>query len=340
MQLTFEGRDYELRPGESVLDAMARHGVGLPSACRVGSCQACLIRSVSGDPGPEARRGLKATWLASGYFLACLARPSSDLTVAEPGDDAYVSARLISARPIGPGVLRVLVRPDQRLDYQPGQHVRLSRAGGITRIYSIVGLPAESERTGVELHVRVYPAGAMSGWLARARPGAPLSLGGPAGECFYAPGNCDGPLLLAGTGTGIAPLLAVARAALANRHRGPVVLIHGAAGPDGLYLGRRCPPELTASAARTAGERPAVTWRRAGGRPAVTWRTCVRSDGEDIAAAVTAELAALTCPAGSVRAYLCGGVRSVSRMRRALFMAGMSLADIYADQFVPAGAGS
>ncbi|HUZ52208.1 MAG TPA: 2Fe-2S iron-sulfur cluster binding domain-containing protein [Streptosporangiaceae bacterium] len=318
MQLTFEGRDYELRPGESVLDAMARHGVGLPSACRVGSCQACMIRSVSGDPGPDARRGLKATWLAAGYFLACLARPSSDLTVAEPGDDAHTPARLISARPIGPGVLRVLVRPDHRLDYQPGQHVTLSRAGGITRIYSIVSLPAESARTGIELHVRVYPAGAMSGWLARARPATPLILGSPAGECFYVPGNSAGPLLLAGTGTGIAPLLAVARAALAHHHRGPVVLIHGAARPDGLYLGRQCPPALTAEAG-------------------LSWRTCLLSDGEDIAAAVTAQLAALTCPPGSVRAYLCGGARSVRRMRRALFMAGMSLADIYADQFVPAG---
>ena len=252
MQLTFEGRDYELRPGESVLDAMARHGVGLPSACRVGSCQACMIRSVSGDPGPDARRGLKATWLASGYFLACLARPLSDLTVAEPGNETRTPARLISARPIGPGVLRVLVRPDRPLDYQPGQHVTLSRAGGITRIYSIVSLPAQSARTGIELHVRVYPAGAMSGWLTRARPGAPLSLGSPAGECFYVPGNHGGPLLLAGTGTGIAPLLAIARAALAGQHPGPIVVIHGAAGPDGLYLGRPCPPALTAGAAMAA----------------------------------------------------------------------------------------
>jgi len=147
-----------------------------------------------------------------------------------------------------------------------------------------------------------------------------VSLGSPAGECFYVPGNSAGPLLLAGTGTGIAPLLAVARAALAHRHQGPVVVIHGAARPDGLYLGRPGPPALTG--------------------PAVSWRTCARSDGQDIAAAVTAELAALSCPPGSVRAYLCGGARSVSRMRRALFMAGMSLADIYADQFVPAGAGS
>ena len=300
-----------------------------------------MIRSVSGDPGPDARRGLKATWLASGYFLACLARPSSDLTVAEPGDDACTPARLISVRPIGPGVLRVLVRPDRHLDYQPGQHVTLSRAGGITRIYSIVSLPAESARTGIELHVRVYPAGAMSGWLTRARPGTPLSLGSPAGECFYVPGHCAGPLLLAGTGTGIAPLLAVARAALAHHHRGPVVLIHGAARPGGLYLGRQCPPALTVQAARAAEPgRMAGAVLTADARPAVSWRTCVLSDGEDIAASVTAELAALTCAPGTVRAYLCGGARSVSRMRRALFMAGMSLADICADQFVPAGAGS
>ncbi|HEX9067053.1 MAG TPA: 2Fe-2S iron-sulfur cluster binding domain-containing protein, partial [Streptosporangiaceae bacterium] len=75
MLLTFDSRPYDLRPGESVLDAMARHGVSLPSACRAGSCQACLVRSVSGDPGEQTRRELKP-WQADGYFLACLARPA------------------------------------------------------------------------------------------------------------------------------------------------------------------------------------------------------------------------------------------------------------------------
>jgi CDP-4-dehydro-6-deoxyglucose reductase, E3 len=320
MLLTFEGRDYELRPGESVLQGLARHGVGLPSACLAGSCQACLIRSVSGDPGPDARRGLKPTWQAAGYFLACLARPASDLAAAGAGEDTRIAATLACVTPMGPRVLRVRVRPDRPLDYQPGQHVALSTEDGLTRLYSPASLPAESARTGLEFHVRVYQDGAMSQWLARALPGAPLTVGSPGGECFYVPGDPDGPLLLAGTGTGIAPLLAVARTALAGRHRGPVVLIHGAAGQDGLYLGLRRPASLTA----------------AGARPAPSWRTCLRCDGADIAAAVTEELARLRCPAGSVRAYLCGGARSVARMRRALFLAGMSLADIYADQFVPA----
>ena len=37
-----------------------------------------------------------------------------------------------------------------------------------------------------------------------------------------------------------------------------------------------------------------------------------------------------------MRAYICGGGRSAARMRRALFMAGMSLRSIQADEFVPA----
>lgn len=47
------------------------------------------------------------------------------------------------------------------------------------------------------------------------------------------------------------------------------------------------------------------------------------------------ELARLGDPA-IVRAYLCGGAGVGRRMRRALFLAGMSLQSIQADEFVPA----
>ena len=50
---------------------------------------------------------------------------------------------------------------------------------------------------------------------------------------------------------------------------------------------------------------------------------------------VSLELARLGDPA-IVRAYRRGGVRSVARMRRALFMAGMSPQSIQADAPVPA----
>jgi NAD(P)H-flavin reductase len=125
-------------------------------------------------------------------------------------------------------------------------------------------------------------------------------------------------LLLAGTGTGIAPLLAIARDALERGHAGPLAVLYGAAEPGRLYLGTSPPRCVKPEALAT-----------------IRWRTCALSRGQDIVAAVTAELAAGPGPAAT-RAFLCGGPRTVAAMRRALFLARMSLRDICADQFAPA----
>ncbi|MHB1593400.1 MAG: 2Fe-2S iron-sulfur cluster-binding protein [Streptosporangiaceae bacterium] len=349
MLLTFEGRDYDLHPGESVLDGMSRHGVRLPSACRAGICRACLIRAVHGNPGEDAGRGLKPTWLAAGYFLACLARPASDLAVTLAGPEVSTPARVTGIRRLSPDVIGVTLRPERPVDFLPGQHLPLTVPDGLTRVYSSASLPAEVGRAGLDLHIRTYPGGAMSGWLGRAGPGAAVTIGAPGGECCYLPGDRSAPLLLVGTGTGIAPLMAIARAALADDHTGPIALVHGAADPDRRYAGTRLPDRIR-RAARARNVRvwggPAGDGRPGGGRPgrgrmagmpgAVTWQTCVRSRGEDIVDAATRALAALTDRPGTARAYLCGGAGSVIRSRRALFLAGLSLSDIYADLFTPA----
>lgn len=318
MLLTFGGRGYALRAGESVLEGLARHGVGLPSACRAGACHSCLLRAEAGDPGEAGREGLKPALRASGYFLACLARPAGDVTVTLADGDIFTPATLLRSEHLAADVLAVWLRPRREVSFRAGQHVTLNRGGGVIRPYSIANLPAEADRDGMEFHLRVYPQGAMSAWLSAARPGTGLGMGVPAGQCFYLRGDPTAPLLLAGTGTGIAPLLAIARDARAYGHTGPVMIVHGASDADRLYLGERSP-----------GSRAPAS-----GGSVFRWRTCVRSRGEDIVAAVVAEFSALADPAAA-RAYLCGGSDSVTRMRRALFMAGMSLHAIGADEFLP-----
>jgi CDP-4-dehydro-6-deoxyglucose reductase, E3 len=310
-----------------VLSALSRQGVRLPSACQAGVCRACLVRALHGDPGPAGSAGLEDALRADGYFLACQARPVSDLTVALADGDIYTPARLLSVRRDGPA-MRVRVRPEQPLSFRAGQHVALRIPAAsygdtgngdtgngdaeLVRVYSFANRPAEAAREGVEFYVRVYPDGAMSAWLAAARPGAELSLGRPAGTCCYRPGEPGAPLLLAGTGTGVAPLAAVARDALAHGHHGPIVLLRGATDASGL-----CPEEyLPAAPARL--------------------RTCVLSRGEDIVAAAEAEYAALPPGTAATQVYLCGGPGVVARMRRALFLAGQSLRRIHADEFSPA----
>ncbi len=311
MRLTIGRRDLSLDPGETVLQALGRHGINLPSACRSGICQACLIRAVRGNPGAGSRTGLRDSLADRGFFLACMARPRDDLTVALAGDEVYTPASVQSVVPITDSVLRVWIRPARPLEFRAGQHVTLRRAGGIARVYSIANRPEEAADKGIEMHVRVYPGGAMSGWLARAELGSPVSLGVPAGDCCYLPGDPAAPLLLAGTGTGIAPLLGIARDAVMLGHHGPIALIHGVTHPDARYL----------SSLETASPPHGVRTR-----------ICARSAGEDITEAALQELTGLQEPA-SASAYLCGGPAAVHRTRRALFLAGMSLRRIHADLF-------
>jgi CDP-4-dehydro-6-deoxyglucose reductase, E3 len=314
MRLTVGQRQLDIDPGETVLQALARQGVALPSACQSGVCQACLLRVVQGNPGAESRAGLRDSLTDRGFFLACMARPGDDLTIALAADEAFTPATLESKVAVTDSVLRVWVKPASPVEFRPGQHVAVRRAGGIIRVYSIANQPREAAADGIELHVRVYRGGAMSAWLAHAEPGSPLSLGLPAGDCCYRPADPSAPLLLAGTGTGLAPLAAIARDAVAQAHRGPIVLIHGSDRPGGTYLGK-----LT----------------RHGWPQGVRIRMCAKSAGQDITEAALEEFAALTDRA-SARAYLCGGPGAVHRTRRALFLAGMSLRRIHADDFRPA----
>jgi CDP-4-dehydro-6-deoxyglucose reductase len=311
VRLTVGGRELDIRDGETVLAALTRGGVPVPSACRAGACQACLVLALRGDPGPAARAGLEQAMQADGYFLACTARPVQDLTVALAGHDVFTPAELLSVTPVTDDLIRVRVRPRRRLEFRAGQHVALRTEHGpvVVRVYSIANLPSEALGDGLEFYVRVYPRGQMSGWLARATPGEQVSLGRPAGSCCYQPQEPDSPLLLAGTGTGIAPLTAIARDALAHGHRGPVIVVSGAA---------------------DAGRLHSWPWPRA-----VSPRICLLSRGEDIVAVVTGELGGLAEPSRA-RAYLCGGPQVVARMRRALFLAGLSLRRIHCDEFAPA----
>ena len=189
---------------------------------------------------------MKDSWKARGYFLACVCQPEGDLTATAVGSDARITATITALDHLTHDVLRVRLACDAPFDFRPGQYVTLFRDNGLARSYSIASLPEEGE---IELHVRRVPNGRMSGWLyEEARAGAHVHLQGPSGECFYVPGREDQPMLLIGTGTGLAPLYGIVRDALKSGHRGPIHLFHGAVRPAGLYLSK----ELAAMAAAHA----------------------------------------------------------------------------------------
>ncbi len=312
-----EAKWYPLESGESVLDGLLRQGVSVPNSCRAGACQSCLMKAERGTVPDAARVGLKDTLVAQGYFLACTCRPPEGTELEVAGAEALrVPARITSLTLLSADVLRVRLLPDAPFEYRAGQYISLVRGDGLARSYSLANLPHERA---LELHVRLVPGGAMSGWLAgEARPGDAVHIQGPAGSCFYIPGRPQQPVLLAGTGTGLAPLYGIVRDALEAGHTGPIWLFHGARTPEGLYLRE----ELRALAER---------------HPHLQYRPCVLTGGSrDIAEGPIDGLIRAECPRPvGWRAWLCGDPGLVLSLRKKLFLAGLSLKDLHADAFLP-----
>ncbi len=303
--LTWEGQSIAVAPGESALDALLGAGVSIPHSCRAGACQSCLVQASSGTIPPPAQQGLKPALIAQGYLLACLCHPETDLSLNAPGPGARIPAVITKLSWLSDSVLQVQLSTDESLEHRPGQYLTLLRDDGLARSYSIAG-------EHLELHVRRIPGGAMSNWLAEAEPGTPVTLQGPAGDCFYTPGDLYQPILLAGAGTGLAPLYGILRDALRHGHQGPIWLYHGALNEGGLYLTAEL--EALAQVHHNFQYRPTL-FHRDGPLPKV--------------------LATAHPQLAGWRGFVCGDPQIVNLLRKSLFLAGMASRAISADAFLP-----
>lgn len=325
MRLHFEGQTLALLPGETVLQGIERHGGCMPAFCRRGVCQSCVVKASRGSVPPAAQQGLKDGLRQQGLFLACQCVPTEELVVERHGSSQAFASRVEHVEPLSDTVLRVRLTEPAGLRHQAGQFIQLERPGdGLVRAYSVASLPGAP----LELHVALLPGGAMSQWLLGA-VGEPVLVRGPFGECFYLPEEPERPLCLAGTGTGLAPLLGVLRAALAAGHRAPIRLYHGAVLGSGLYLwGELCALARRMPALRVIGS---VLEGPPPGPPGLDGPTVVHRP-LDVA------LFAQGAPSPEERAYLCGAPELVRSLQRKLYLAGVSLDRIHADAFVAPGA--
>jgi NAD(P)H-flavin reductase len=313
--VTYSGSSYTATPGEAVLDTLLRHGVSISNSCRAGACQSCLLRASGGDIPAPAQRGLKATLVEQGYFLSCAWVPDRDVTI-EPATGIEVTGTIASLERLTPTVLRARVQLPAPLAYRAGQYVTLRREDGLSRSYSLASQPADDL---LELHVRLAPHGRMSGWLFNeARTGEGVMLRGPSGDCFYTTTAAEQPLLMIGTGTGLAPLVGIVRDALQQGHTGPIHLFHGSRTAEGLYL---------------QDELRAITRAHANVHyDPVTPLDDQTSTANALARAVIARHPSLT----GWRAFVCGNPAAVTLLKKKLFLAGVSSREIFSDAFLEA----
>jgi ferredoxin-NADP reductase/ferredoxin len=314
--LKFEGVDIQAAEGQTVLAALENAGIAIDNACRAGVCQSCLVRSLDAPPPAAAQAGLPKAMAMDGYFMACVCVPEGPLTIGRAGEARQrIETTVRAIEPLSPTVVRLSLEDQGRFACRPGQFLSLiDPASGLTRSYSIAGKADGA----VELHLRLLPGGAMSGLVAeRLAPGDTMIIAGPSGTCVYDPAEPDRRLVLAGTGTGLAPLWGILQDALASGHRGPISLYHGALDRTGLYL----VDELEAL-------------QRS--RPGFRYTPCLRDEPGPAGGDLQAVVSALETDLANTTFFLCGDELLINRMKRGLFLAGAKLDRIFADPFTPA----
>ena len=283
------------------------------------------MHASQGEVPEAAQKGLKTTLRKQNLFLSCQCLPEHDMTVSLPDAQGLDTRAVIASREmLNHNVMRLLLRPESGFACEPGQFISLINGDGLARSYSVANTPV---RDGViELHIRLLKGGMMSDFLREeAAPGETVTVRGPAGNCFYVSDDGrDYPIVLAGTGTGLAPLYGIVKQALAMGHNGAIQLFHGALHSNDLYLVE----ELLALAAGHAPLRytPCVLHDAPGSLPGPFY---VQGNIEDVV------LSALPSDKAPARLFLCGAPEFVNALKRKAFLAGLASRHIFADAFLP-----
>ncbi|HYX37381.1 MAG TPA: 2Fe-2S iron-sulfur cluster-binding protein [Oligoflexus sp.] len=320
LQIQYQEHTAIFARGDTVLEALERAGASVPSSCRAGACQHCIMRVTEGQVPASSQAGLKDSLRKTGHFLSCICRPDQNLT-CEPAHTAAFRGQVTiqEIRPIGPDVVLVQLSRPADFNFQPGQFVTVQREDGLARSYSIA---SQASQDALEIHVRRVPQGRLSGWFhTTARPGDQLWMEGPKGDCTYYPGQPSEPLVLVGTGTGIAPLLALVQDACNQGHQGSIAIYHGALTEDRFYW----VDEIKA----LAKSLPNIKYVRCVLRGPASPEVRV-GELKDIVLADPSD-------PKQKRVYLCGDPGLVRILKKQIFLAGVSMSRLHADPFIGTG---
>ncbi|MFD5577950.1 globin domain-containing protein [Streptomyces pseudogriseolus] len=205
--------------------------------------------------------------------------------------------------------------------FRPGQYVsvRVALADGARQIrqYSLSGQPGPGLRqfSVKRVHEEPAPEGEVSGHLhARVRAGDVLELSEAYGDLVLDAGD-DTPLLLASAGIGVTPVVAMLGHLAGSGHRAPVTVVHGDRSPAHHAL-------------RTDHEAYAAKL------PDATVRFWYEQDAPADADTGYVDLADVPVASGT-RAYLCGPLPFMRKVREQLIGKGVAPADVHYEVFGP-----
>ena len=257
------------------------------------------------------------------FGAAQVAIPGATTVATKPA--LQPNSTLLEREDVTDSMAAFRVALDQPLEsFRPGQYVSLGvtvDGALIQRPYSVVALHGHSDR--LELFIRGVPDGALSSRLWALPMGARVRVGQPKG-LFVLDENDHRPRLFIGTGTGLAPLLAMLEALMERGDDTTSVLVHGVSYRDELAYGYRI-------ASWMATGLPLV-YRPTLSRPEDPRNEGWRGFSGRADAAVSRLLEEMPMLRDGV-AYMCGNGSMVEACSRILLEAGVAPDDVRSEKF-------
>ncbi len=242
------GRHFDCAPGEAILAAAIRAGIGLPYGCKDGACGSCKCKLVSGEVelGPHQLKALSVAEREAGFTLTCQAHPKTDVVLESRevvGLGQFpvkkMPARVATIEQVAPDVkvIRLQLPANDTLKYLAGQYVEFILRDGSRRSYSMANAPHTLEGgPQVELHIRHMPGGKFTDHVfGPMKEKEILRIEGPFGS-FFLREESDKPMVMLASGTGFAPIKALIEHMQSKRIQRPAVLYWGGRRPQDLYM--------------------------------------------------------------------------------------------------------
>ena len=245
------GRSFVVDDDETVLAAALRQGIGLPYGCKNGACGTCKAKVLEGTVRHKqhSSSALAPAEEAKGLALLCSALPQTDLVIDAREITGFgdmpirkMPARIakIERAAADVAIVSIQLPVNFRLQFRAGQYMDIIMKDGTRRQYSIATAPHADEM--LQLHIRHTPGGVFTDQLfGFAEPAVKerdiIRIEAPLGTFFLREDN-ERPIVLLASGTGFAPIKAIAEHIF---HKGinatrPLALYWGARTKRDLYM--------------------------------------------------------------------------------------------------------
>ncbi len=245
IQIQQTGDEFQCAEDDAILRGGQRAGLGLSYDCNVGGCGSCKFELIEGEIENmwEEAPGLNPRDVKRGKMLACQCRPRADSVIKMITMDEFVpqtnpqrfTGKLEMIRDLTADIREFRFQAANGISsFQAGQYALLNLpgvAGG--RAYSMSNIGNDDGTW--DFIIRLVPNGKGTNALFKLAEGDEIEIDGPYGMAYLrteVPRN----IVCIGGGSGLAPMLSIARGVAAQPGMADVNvhLFYGARGPADL----------------------------------------------------------------------------------------------------------